>query len=473
MMKKLATHLSIRSIFIYVLAFSIPLGLENISETFKAKASESQGSWYSPLFTAAFWYQRIVTMGPRKPRAHFVRLVTISTEKEGADLLSNACDERSFMAKLVEGVAAANPAVIVIDAEYDRDFCKKDMTSTNQLQRAIGEVSRNVPVVLGLNSYDEEELGEDKDLQAQINCDLSQLRRNGFADPQQILDPNPLLEFPPDRVTFGLMRGDYDQRRIPLSWPTYRNCSEVGHVQPQNIQTMVKAAAAAYDPRMLKQERFKELENSEENPFTSFLGEDELPTYSGIELICNPSHVQNKEWTACSAGEGNHKYLADLIHRVVVIGERDPEGGDFYETVIGEVPGVTLIANYIESLLDDRYFKPFPDVFGFPLSEFLISAAAFCVIEVIFSERRAVFPVRPLLYGMSVPAVLWLLTYWEALQWGYYLVIWPPSVIAILGKFGNLLLIKQGKRGREKGGKKKIWKKTRQKEMKPSFGEPE
>jgi hypothetical protein len=43
-----------------------------------------------------------------------------------------------------------------------------------------------------------------------------------------------------------------------------------------------------------------------------------------------------------------------LRNKIVVVGWADP--GDVHQSVVGKVPGYLLQANYIEALLDDRYF---------------------------------------------------------------------------------------------------------------------
>lgn len=45
--------------------------------------------------------------------------------------------------------------------------------------------------------------------------------------------------------------------------------------------------------------------------------------------------------------------------KIVVVGIAGL-GSDLHQTVLGKVPGVILQANYIESLLSDRMFKPLP-----------------------------------------------------------------------------------------------------------------
>jgi CHASE2 domain-containing sensor protein len=72
-------------------------------------------------------------------------------------------------------------------------------------------------------------------------------------------------------------------------------------------------------------------------------------------MCADPERVTTRAVSAphCS----DNPELRKLRDRVAVVGQVWP-GQDVHESVIGAVPGVVLQANYIESLLDQRIFKP-------------------------------------------------------------------------------------------------------------------
>src|SRR5271165_7019645 len=112
---RVASWAFIKKAILYVLALAIPFSLENAADILGLNTGRSK----SPLVSPVFLYQWAVTQGPRKPRAHFVRLVMIDPRTEPAAVTANEdCAKRDFVARLLQTVAAANPAVIVLDMYY-------------------------------------------------------------------------------------------------------------------------------------------------------------------------------------------------------------------------------------------------------------------------------------------------------------------------------------------------------------------
>jgi len=156
------------------------------------------------------------------------------------------------------------------------------------------------------------------------------------------------------------------------------------------------------------------------HPFTSFLRESEILTYSAIQLVCDPSILQPSRWEDCTAGAvGNDAFR----NHIVVIGNRIAD--DFHPSVIGTVPGVVLQANYIESLLDGRYFTPVPfwPAFLVNLALSLGIGWLFYRFSFLGGGSRNLTVLRSFVFIFGG----WILSYFLALQLGYYLVIWFPG----------------------------------------------
>src|SRR5215470_11025883 len=83
------------------------------------------------LVTARNWYQRLVTLGYRKPKPHFVGVVTVKPPDP-----PDACEYRSRLADLVGRIGNLQPTMVVLDYSFSRhlDKCPE---ATNALQKSI------------------------------------------------------------------------------------------------------------------------------------------------------------------------------------------------------------------------------------------------------------------------------------------------------------------------------------------------
>ncbi len=425
--RSVTSGLTLRNVLIYLVSLGIPFSLDHadsIAEFFDLTPRCPE----SAVSSSVLLYQWVVTLGPRKPRAHFVRLILIDAHTEPQDITSETspCAQRDFMASLLTTVALGDPAVIVIDKFYPPDNCTPDQSA--KLMAAVDEVSGRLPLVL--LRY--------KQSEAQLQAiDPEKLR---VLHKKRAVVSYKTLAFGGD-VKYGLKTLNLDERKIPLEWPVFPadlferlNAPELVKITPERQDTVAVAAARLYDPGALMQGTIRSLIHNNVHPYTSFLRMSEIPTYSPIDLICGRDHARDVDWrTQCATPNPQSASLKELRNRVVVIGQN--ASSDIHATVIGRIPGVVLQANYIESLLDDRYLKP-ANVF----LEVAISISWFAVVEYFFAlyEKR---PVRALILSSASLVVLWLLTYDIAvLQMGYYIVLWPPSALAIIGRFGSLKL---------------------------------
>jgi CHASE2 domain-containing sensor protein len=105
-------------------------------------------------------------------------------------------------------------------------------------------------------------------------------------------------------------------------------------------------------------------------------------------------------------------------------------GLDRHDTVVGDMPGYMLQANYLESLLDDRLIRPVPEAVDW-ISGFVVYAAFEFIIRR-YHRRR-------------VPGVLWALVllsgtaltvYLAVTLFGYYL---NPATVSLLAALMGLM----------------------------------
>jgi CHASE2 domain-containing sensor protein len=118
-----------------------------------------------------------------------------------------------------------------------------------------------------------------------------------------------------------------------------------------------------------------------------------------------------------------------LRGKIVLIAENS-DREDQYNTVIGLVPGYLLHANYIEALLDDRYFSPTSPYVELPLA---ILGIFFIVVIFEVSDELKSVPVtlRPVVgFGFAsvfVAAVFILCSAWR-IYFGRELIFWVPLI---------------------------------------------
>ena len=359
-----------------------------------------------------------MTFGYRGPRAHYVRIASIDEKREPAELFSNLCEKRLLYSKLIAAVTAAAPALIVIDARFGSESCPKKDKGTEALIRSVREALENeVPVVIGIDSDTKEELRR-RDQSGQIPLRDGELLSTGGLD----FGPSS-----PDLI-FGHVRLNADVRKIPLYWPTYFSLSEAeSHQHPKPLPGLSFAATRLYDNLLEEQPRLTWAIKRGVHPYSSFIEERQFPTYEALDLICGAPNVPaNRDWENCVPGEYGRPALRG---HVVVIGERTES--EFRDSVVGSVPGYILQANYIESLLDDRYF---PAVRTWV--QILLSLALFALIEAVFT-LQADFPERALGLAVCIVVGAWTVSWLVLLVGGFYVVAWLPGLLAIIGKYAD------------------------------------
>ena len=104
----------------------------------------------------------------------------------------------------------------------------------------------------------------------------------------------------------------------------------------------------------MKDNNLTELQRRITHPYTKLAPPGTFVSISAIGLVCNHADP-NTDWTRCDPNEGDKNALADLKHKVVIVGET---WIDLHKIDSSLFTGADLLANYIASLLDESILKP-------------------------------------------------------------------------------------------------------------------
>lgn len=352
-------------------------------------------------------YQQLVTTGPRKPIPHYTVVVEIDPKKDplSVDIYAGLCQQRAFLASILGVVAAANPAVIVLDKYFDTTRCAasdEEKNLNSKLVQAWTVASRQVPIISG-----------------------------EYRSPTVSTPPAGFYPTPPSMFHLGILNLDRDTRRLPLRWILPLQDAPLS-ARTDRGSTLALEAALQYDHHILsKNERMRVMVNRGENPYISFLKPDQFVHFYAGEVQCmSPSPELS---AGCSEvrrrlPRQEAPSLRDLNHEIVVIGERDVRQ-DNYHSIVGEIPGFYLWANYIEAALDDRLFRPVHPLINYGLG-FLI----FAVFELILLQNHDQ-PLRAIAFVLCLLAGTTVALYLVVVHFGYYL---NPATVGLFAIFINL-----------------------------------
>jgi hypothetical protein len=366
----------------------------------KVEASgQSHNFLTQSIFGLETFYHQLVTASPRKPAPRFTSLITLSEAfcPVGASHL-NVCPERGFLGEVLKTLSHTKARAVVIDKFFGDTNCSKDDPGTLNLMRGAQALcAAHITLVVG-----------------RLVTESARTARAG-AHP---LDPS--LAFAPAVacVTEGVTNINVDLRRAVLWWPNVQPVSGSHDAPP----SLALAASLAASPMFMQNGRLAGWTPDAPDPYVSFVRRGQFDDYdiAARDLVC--SAPGSSGWRACEDAELSPKIRRVVDGRVVVIGE-DIADIDRHDTVVGDLPGYILQANYIESLLDDRLMRPVPE--GLNVLAGLVFFAAFEYIAWRYHERRLrAFSLVALLFASAGLAI-----YLSVTLLGYYL---NPATIGLL-----------------------------------------
>jgi CHASE2 domain-containing sensor protein len=247
----------------------------------------------------------------------------------GPELAGRNPVSREYLSRLVQSLGRFEPRVIALDFYLSSPRPDGSVvifpnyeTETRKLFEAVGEVGSHRPVIL--------------------------LRSVGFRDGYYVYESDTYNEntFAGKKVSSGHVYFENDYRLIPMSL-VLRDGTQVN--------SFSEAIVGAYDMSGMALD-FDEGDD-ESLTYGEYLRPDKINKYSATQVMhAEPS---SKEFTE----------IADKVGgKVVIVGgswhQRAFGRGpmvDQHSTPVGEIPGVYMHANYVEALLDTRYYRPLPE----------------------------------------------------------------------------------------------------------------
>lgn len=359
-------------------------------------------------------YRMLVKYGiPEQALSQKVMLVTIGSA-EPADIKSDPCAQRLFVANLVERLKRLNVSVIALDKFYDAATCPPDGEATKALFAALSGTS---PVTT----------------LAQRTQIVPKRQR---AHPQVCLRLRPGLTFGLPETNLGVARLDTDTRRIPLKWPLIVN----GKNQPPSAESFAFVTARAANKAAVETPLLRRALRKTQQPYSTTV---KIESYSALDILCG-KNTTVAHWRECKRTEpvegmngaivviGDHIGEEDIHPAMRSAEDEDKETDEQVAAPEGLLYGVDLQANYIAALLDKRYYLPLlPEfwnsfvvvvfyivllcLFGWSKRRFLTVSAG---IGVLISGLIGVF-----IWGLIVFASFEAMAHWH-----YILTVWVHGI---------------------------------------------
>ena len=379
-------------------------------------AGEEHAEFKSSLFTASGAYQRVVT-APRQPVVRHVAIVEINPKEDIRTISDqNVCAEREFLAQLLLRIEAARPALIVIDKAFGRDVCPDDLKGTLDLIKAVKDIrGRHMSVVVGRD------------------ITIVKSAADGANSQKSVMAPSLSFGSADQSSEEGIIRIAADSRQLPLQWSVYPDADDIGKRALVERDTLALAVAKLYDRDFLqKSKRLQQLIATGEQPFIGFLETEKFKDshFYASHVMCGIADSKLANWRLCAEG---HASPSGLKNRIVLIGENDPER-DEHDSIVDDnrVPGFYLQANYIEALLDDRYYRPGGLVLDLGFSFLFLLGLE--LILIVYDHQ----PIHALVLVSGLALATCLVLYMVILHFGIYIDPWPVAVTAILIKLLHL-----------------------------------
>jgi CHASE2 domain-containing sensor protein len=278
-----------------------------------------------------------------------------------------------------------------------------------------------IPIVLGIHTLDREQL--------KLRPPVSKIEEDHLKAAGLVVSPSLQFTNAFGLVSYGLIRLNHDNRKIPLEWQAYTSRSELSspQAQPVTMPTLSLLAAEQADSSLSSEAKIKNLLARREHPYTGFLHEKEIPTFSSLDLLCGPQFPTSGDWQNCAVSDYQNRAIRNHI---IVIGNTTDDS-DIDASVIGNVPGVVLQANYIESLLDDRFLKPVPGWWNLLINLSMVFLIGCLFLATSRQKHPVVSPERLAIASLFIALFLWIVSYLVAVHVGYYLSIWFPGLYVL------------------------------------------
>ena len=265
-------------------------------------------------------YQFLQNRLPRKPHPQRTVLVVIGDEEYWkGELAGRVPIKRDYLARLVQVLDSANPAVIALDFDLRSPTTEGNpvenpayQDETQQLLEAVKLASPHRKVVLPKT------IGQDDQQKYVLESDI----HSGY-------------DFQGGDVLFGYIALPPDTRQVPLLSLPVQN----GQPIPSFSQAILQA-----DNEAILREHHEEATL----PYGGYMTSEAFTKVTANQVLSRDPGALRK-----------------LAFKVVIVGGNWHDRGynrgswiDAYETPVGSIPGILIHANYFEALLDSRIYRP-------------------------------------------------------------------------------------------------------------------
>ena len=110
---------------------------------------------------------------------------------------------------------------------------------------------------------------------------------------------------------------------------------------------------------MVKYPRLATLLNTDAYPYIGFIHPEKFCRFAASAVLGVKNLGSNDHVGPCPVDSRGRADLQYMRSKVVIVGEQSHDL-DTHLSVVGPVPGFIMQANFVEALLDNRYFKPVP-----------------------------------------------------------------------------------------------------------------
>jgi hypothetical protein len=357
-----------------------------------------------------------------------VALVYIDPQTEPAEVLTNTCASRLFLAKLIGDLNLLRANVIVVDKYYSQNACPDQATNATFVAALAAS---SAPIVVGRSTH-------------------------ALADSSKLAGCMGLsqgMSFPPN-VRTGLTRLNADLLRIPLRWPVFDDLDHPNATPAAAPEaagdTLSLVAAKAQWPDIESSQLMPKLLETGDHPYTTFIN---LPNIHAMTAVCtaeaNPVYADGtpvpcdqKKWRQ-DPRSIDGKSL-NLMGKVVVVGDisdndMQPFAKELPPFPAGQVPGVYLQANYVESLLEQRFLTKTP----LWITLLLLAVFTVGVFGIYWAHDKEgkplLTPRKALIAGLILLAVMTLLGFGLLLALNYYTPVWALFAAGLILVFRQRL----------------------------------